>query len=140
MMTAHMDTHLKQFNLTFSQMELLHLLKHYGGTVQQKVIEETYGIKHTSVIGILKRMEKKGFLTVSVDPGDRRCRIVMLTDKTLEFFEEAERTREEMELTLTNTLSSEERTALIRLLQKLYQNLSTGKDDVNDKKTDEIGT
>ncbi|HIU56925.1 MAG TPA: MarR family transcriptional regulator [Candidatus Ornithomonoglobus merdipullorum] len=137
-MTAHMDTCLKRYDLTFSQIGLLHLLKSNGGIMQQKTIEETYGVKHTSVIGILQRMEKKGFLTVSVDPNDRRRRIVMLSESTAGFFEEAEHMRDEMELTLINALSPDERACLLELLQKLYHNLLTGKDDANDQKTDEV--
>lgn len=137
-MTATMNICLKRFDLTFSQMELLHLLRRNGGKMKQKTIEATYGVKHTSVIGILQRMEKKGFLTVSVDPDDRRRRIVMLTESTSDFFEEAERLREEMELKLTHALSLDEYNELFSLLQKLYKNLSAGKDDANDQKTDEV--
>ncbi len=137
-MTASMNTCLRRFDLTFSQMELLHLLRRNGGIMKQKTIEDTYGVKHTSVIGILQRMEKKGFLTVSVDPDDRRRRIVMLTEDTSNFFEEAERLRDDMELKLTQALSPDEYTELFTLLQKLYHNLSTGKDDANDQKIDEV--
>lgn len=137
-MIANLDTGLKRFDVTFSQMELLHLLKSCGGTMQQKQIEAIYGVKHTSVIGILQRMEKKGYLKVSVDSQDRRRRIVTLTENAIDFFEEAERRRMEMELKLTNALSLEERETLLVLLRKLYKNLLKGKDDVNDQKTDEV--
>lgn len=106
--------------------------------MQQKQIEAIYGVKHTSVIGILQRMEKKGYLKVSVDSQDRRRRIVTLTENAIDFFEEAERRRMEMELKLTNALSLEERETLLVLLRKLYKNLLKGKDDVNDQKTDEV--
>lgn len=137
-MIANLDTSLKRFDVTFSQMELLHLLKSHGGTMHQKQIEDIYGVKHTSVIGILQRMEKKGYLKVSVDSQDRRRRIVTLTENAIDFFEEAERRRSEMELKLTNALSFEERETLLVLLRKLYKNLLTGKDDANDQKTDEV--
>lgn len=137
-MIANLDTSLKHFDVTFSQMELLHLLKSRGGTMHQKQIEDIYGVKHTSVIGILQRMEKKGYLKVSVDSQDRRRRIVTLTENAIDFFEEAERRRMEMELKLTNALSLEERETLLILLRKLYKNLLTGKDDANDQKTDEV--
>ena len=139
-MTASMNTCLKRFDLTFAQMELLHLLRRNGGVMQQRDIENTYGVAHTSVIGILQRMEKKGFLTVSVDPDDRRRRIVMLTENTEPFFDEAKRLHDETDLRLTQALSEEEYSQLSYLLQKLYHNLTNGKDDVNGKKTDGVDT
>lgn len=139
-MTAHMDTCLRRYDVTFAQLGLLHLLKENNGRMQQKAIEDTYGVRHTTVIGILQRMERKGFVTVTVDPEDRRRRIVMLTPDAAGFFEEADKRRDEMEHKLTNALSPDERACLLELLRKLYANLLTGKDDINDQKTDEIDT
>lgn len=139
-MTAHMDTCLRRYDVTFAQLGLLHLLKGNNGRMQQKTIEDTYGVRHTSVIGLLQRMERKGFVTVTVDPEDRRRRIVMLTENASGFFEDADRQRDEMEHKLTNALSPDERACLLELLQKLYHNLLTGKDDANDQKTDEVDT
>lgn len=137
---ARVDTCLKEFDLTFSQMELLHFLKSRGGVLPQKAIEEEYLLRHTSVIGILQRMSKKGFLTVSTDSKDRRRRIVTLTEKTNGFFENAEIMREEIESMLTDGLSSDEKENLLDLLEKLYQNILTREEKVYDKKSDEINT
>ena len=98
----------------------------------QKSIENELCVKHTSVVGILQRMEKKGLVSVTVDPADRRCRIVTLTSKTDDFFEAADRSRAELEAKFTIGLLPEERETLIILLEKLYRNLSKGKEDVND--------
>lgn len=131
-MISNLDTCLKKYDLTFSQMELLNFLKIHGGVMPQKSIENELCVRHTSVIGILQRMNKKGLVSVTVDPTDKRCRIVRLTSKTDDFFEEAENSRIELESKLTNGLSPEERSTLIILLEKLYRNLSQGKEDVND--------
>lgn len=131
-MISNLDTCLKKYDLTFSQMELLHFLRMHGGVMPQKSIENELCVKHTSVVGILQRMEKKGLVSVTVDPADRRCRIVTLTSKTDDFFEEADRSRAELEAKLTIGLLPEERETLIILLEKLYRNLSKGKEDVND--------
>lgn len=131
-MISNLDTCLKKYDLTFSQMELLNFLKIHGGVMPQKAIENELCVRHTSVVGILQRMDKKGLVSVTVDPSDRRCRIVTLTSKTDDFFEEAENSRIELESKLTNGLSPEERSTLIILLEKLYRNLSQGKEDVND--------
>lgn len=131
-MISNLDTCLKKYDLTFSQMELLNYLRLHGGVMPQKEIESALCVRHTSVVGILQRMNKKGLVSVAVDPLDRRRRIVTLTDKTDDFFEEAEKSRAGIESKLTKGLTPEERETLLVLLQKLYKNLSTGKEDVND--------
>ena len=131
-MISNLDTCLKKYDLTFSQMELLNFLRIHGGVMPQKAIENELCVRHTSVVGILQRMNKKGLVSVSVDPDDRRCRIVTLTSKTDDFFEAAENSRIEIESKLTDALTPEERSDLLVLLEKLYRNLSKGKEDVND--------
>lgn len=123
---------LKKYDLTFSQNELLQFLRANGGSLPQKAIESEFGIAHTSVITLLKRTEKKGFITVTVDENDRRRRIVTLTDKGAPFFEETMKQKEKHDALTMQGFTNEELETFIELLDKLYANLIKGKEASND--------
>lgn len=128
LIVSEIDNMLKKYDLTFSQMELLRFLRRNGGSQPQKAIEKKFGISHTSVIKLLQRTEKKGFITVAVDENDRRKRIVTLTDDVSPFFEEARKKKEKHDKLTTEGFTDEELATLMRLLDKLYANLLKGKE------------
>ena len=128
LLIREIDNMLKKYDLTFSQTELLHFLSVNGGSQPQKAIEEKFGVSHASVITLLQRTEKKGFITVTVDENDRRRRIVTLTDKVYEYFDEASEQRAEHEKRMIDGFSAQELTDLKLLLDKLYANLLKGKE------------
>ena len=78
------DANLKECGLTFSQMRVLMVLRKNGGQVSQKMIEEELGVAHPTVVGIVSRLEKNGFVSCYMDPADRRSKIVCETEKALE--------------------------------------------------------
>ena len=79
---AHADAALRPLGLTCAQSDLLMYLNTRGDqetTVQD--IGRHFRLKHPTVIGFLRRLEDKGFVTTAVSERDRRCRVVKLTGK-----------------------------------------------------------
>ena len=81
---------LKRIGLTVSQAEILLFLYHTPDSGGQRDIESHFGLQHPTVIGLLERLRKKGFVQCAVNPEDRRCRTVSLTEKAYEIQQEME--------------------------------------------------
>lgn len=79
------DQELERVGLTFSQMRVLRFLEDNPNTkITQKDISKELDIQHSTTIGLLKRMQEKGLVTVVVDEDNRRCRNIFLTSKAEE--------------------------------------------------------
>jgi DNA-binding MarR family transcriptional regulator len=112
------DAQMKQWGLTISQVNILVYLAQYPrGTVSQKQIEDAFGLKHSTVIGTLGRLQKKGFLMVTVNPDDHRGRLVSLKQETEAFFQQAWAAQRQHEQELRRNLTDAEAAELLRLLQ-----------------------
>ena len=79
------DQELERVGLTFSQMRVLRFLEDNPNTkITQKDISKELDIQHSTTIGLLKRMQEKGLVTVVVDEDNRRCRNIFLTSQAEE--------------------------------------------------------
>lgn len=117
------DSDLKGHNLTFSQSRVLSFLSRTGGQATQKEIEDFLEVAHPTVVGIVSRMEKNGYLTSWVDPQCRRNKIVQITDKARSVSAAMDATIQEQEKAMTRGLSEEEVKLLLQSLEIIYQNL-----------------
>lgn len=121
------DRQLESMGLTFSQFALIHFLAHnQEGRVTKKDIGDALELKHSTIIGILNRLEKKGLVRFGTDEKDARCRNVYLTEAALAKLEELEENHRRMDQRFMNALSQEETAELKRLLKKVLAALSAG--------------
>jgi DNA-binding MarR family transcriptional regulator len=66
--------------LTGTQMSVIDYLSTQPGTrTSQRAIEAEFDIQRSTATILLQRMERKGFLTRTQDPGDGRQKIIQLT-------------------------------------------------------------
>ena len=124
--TQHMNQKLRCLNVTYSQMELLlYLAEHQNRKITQKDIGEFMRVKHSTVIGILRRLETKGFLYCVVDEENKRCRNVILTQKGLDLKSEMEVHLREEEMRIRKALSEEESQRLCESVSYTHLTLPT---------------
>ena len=72
-MSMAANAHLKKYDITCSQANILfYMLEKGKNVVMQKEIEQEFGLRHSTIIGLLKRMEKNNFVRVEVNPEDHR--------------------------------------------------------------------
>ena len=117
------DVATSSLGLTMSQMMVLIILERNEGAVNQREIEKALDVAHPTVVGLVSRLEKNGFVSCRIDPENRRNKIVRLTDKSryaLRHFEEGHRN---FIKTVFQGFSDEETVELMRLLMKLRSNL-----------------
>lgn len=119
----HIDRNIKALELTTSQLDVLvSIAQHCGRPVSQREIEEELHLSNPTVTGILKRLERKGFITRTVGARDRRYREVRLTEKCARL---AERLQPEGKLMLMRAFrgfTPEEFDTLNRMLERLLEN------------------
>ena len=120
-----MDNKLKSQDLTMSQMGVLCcLFQNEGKDITHKDISEYLGLKHSTVIGILKRMEAKGFIISSINPSDHRSRNIYPTDKAYSIKISMDKHRNYVNDKLLQGLSDDEIEQLSVLLTKVYNNIN----------------
>lgn len=120
---ASADASLKQYNLTLSQTQVLDYVHFQGGQTTQKDVEDYLGVAHPTVVGIISRLEKNGFLSCYIDPDNRRNKIVCSTEKAKEVKSIMRKEMKHTEKRITSKLSLEEIEELRRLLKVVYTNI-----------------
>lgn len=117
------DRNIKALELTTSQLDvLICIAEHSGGPVNQRRIEEELRLTNPTVTGILKRLEKKGFITRTVGARDRRYREVRLTGRCAKLAERLQPGGQAMLLRAFRGFTPEEFDSLNRMLERLLEN------------------
>ena len=109
--------------LTYSQVRVLKIIWKHGGQVTQKEIEKELKVSHPPIVGIVRRLEKSGYVNCHVDPDDRRNKLVCGTERALKHRKWHDARIRETEKQLTEGFSSQELQTLREMLKRLYKNI-----------------
>lgn len=120
---SNVDAKLKTYDLTGSQGRVLHFIRKSGGVTTQKKIEDFLEVSHPTVVGLLSRMQKSGYIECGYDVEHGKNKIVRETEKAVEFSNAMNAFFENANAEFTRGLSEEEKNELIRLLCILYENV-----------------
>lgn len=123
MARCDMDARVSRYDVTPVQTHVLMYLNQNGGQAPQRELTEFLRAKPSTVNGVLDRMEEKGLVRRSVSGEDARRRLITLTDKGRERqarFEECFLASEEA---MVRGFSPQERETLLRLLDRIVENL-----------------
>lgn len=112
-------------DLTFSQLGVLYYMDSSPGErrITQKMLCEAVHVKHPTMNGILSRMEEKGLIRQTVDPDNRRCRNITLTEKGRRLMQVQNAERQACSEALTRGFTEEEIGECHRMMNKIYRNL-----------------
>lgn len=117
------DESLKQYNLTLTQSLVLAFLNSKNGQALQKEIELFLEVSHPTVVGIVSRMEQKGYITSWLDEQDKRNKIVKVTEQAKDLAVAMEQQMSSNEKALLASLSGEDVEQLKDLLFIIYKNI-----------------
>lgn len=118
------NNQLRPLGLTSSQgVVLAYLMAHSDSRVTMREIQEILGVAHPTVVGLIRRLEKKDLVEVRVAPDDRRMRAVSLTDRARGMLTKIPPQTDLIESQLLDGLSAAERRELQRLLGILHRNV-----------------
>lgn len=118
------DEDLQEYDLTLSQSRVLFFL---GFRKEEKTslkdIEEHLQVTHPTVVGIVKRLEEKGFVITESDSVDRRVKLVFITEKTKGMIQNIDKRGKMMDKKLLKGFSDQEIRELRRMLSIIEHNL-----------------
>ena len=120
---AQADATLKENGLTFTQARVLRYLHRAGGQASQKALGDYLEVAHPTIVGIVSRLEREGFVTCSTGVADRRSKVVCLTAKAVAIRDCMDQSIRKTEQRLVAGLSQEEVDQLRGLLTRLHRNL-----------------
>ncbi|MCQ2365073.1 MAG: MarR family transcriptional regulator [Akkermansia sp.] len=129
MIVDRMDTLFQQkmgpIPVTAPQCRLLmYLDSRRGAPVSQRELEHYLGVSHTTVKGLLSRLEEKGYVRTAFDnAADARVKNAYLTEKYHRSHADARAVIERFEAEITRGLSEAEQAAMKELLARIYANL-----------------
>ena len=79
LVSESLATELASLELTQGEMHVLADLAGMSGAATPGELHRAFGHRHSTVTGILDRLERKGLIERPANPGDRRSRPVRLT-------------------------------------------------------------
>lgn len=115
---------LRSSDLTLAQVSaLLALRETPEGQLPLKELERALRVAQSTAVGIVKRLEQKGFVVSFGDPRDKRIKIVRLTETGAQCCGAADRSMAEAEQALLSGLTETEQSIFISLLKKVRDSL-----------------
>ena len=119
---AKADADLKRY-ITLAQSRIFAFLNGKGGQATQKEIEIFLEVSHPTVVGIVSRMERNGYVISYIDENDRRNKIVKLTKQAEALRMDMERSMIANEQKILTSFSNEDIKRLREMLLRIYKNL-----------------
>ena len=113
------------------------LFRNQEREINQKDIEQRYGINRATTSRMLKLLEEKGLISRKTSEQDSRKKLIQLEEKGYELQQASVKMRAEMENQFKAALSAEELLEFRRLCMKLINHLE-GDMHENDQSFDEL--
>lgn len=111
---------LKEYDLTASQYVVLkYLINNEGKNIIQKDIGEFLVLKHTTIIGIIKRLEQKGLIKKE----SKHTSIITITSKGKKLYESIGDYEALINHDVLKSLNKQEKENLSELLIKIYDDI-----------------
>ena len=96
-----------------------------GEPVSQRELERHLGVSHTTVKGLLQRLEEKGYVRTAFDSEDGRVKHAYLTDEFQRMKAQTEGALRAFENQLVSGFSDAELKQLQSMLERIYHNTLT---------------
>lgn len=122
-MRQRMSEALGQMELTSAQGHIMGFLAHRESPPCSKDIEEAFRLSHPTVSGILRRMEKKGFIEFRPDETDRRCKRIHILPKGWDCHSRIEKAILETENQVVQGFTEQEQALFSEFLNRALTNL-----------------
>ncbi len=115
----------KSMGLTPAQLFVLHYIsRRQGQSICHRDIEKQFELSHSTVSGIISRLEAKGFINCFADSTDRRYRNIVTTEKAKCCEAEMKQHIEHYEAQLADGFSEEEKELLIDFIFRMLSNVN----------------
>ena len=130
MQRARIDKKLEYLDLTGPQMDVLFYLinsQDRESEVTAKELEQMFRVSNPTMSGILKRLEKKGFIERTPGKLDKRNKQIRVKGDIQKFYNIIEKEINVEKSNIFNGFTQEELEVMLKLLMKLLRNLDKDK-------------
>ena len=103
---------------------LMYMLRQAPRAVTQRELEKYMGVSHATMTGLIERIEAKGYVRTAFDGRDGRVKNVRLTEAVRTDHERVAGLLEELDNEVLGGLSKGDKRELLRMLEKMYENIS----------------
>lgn len=117
------DEAVSKYNVTSVQCAVIEFISHKKGDVFAKDIESNFNMRRATVAEVLSLMEKNDLIKREVSCEDGRLKKIILTKKSLKIKESFEKEIKKVEKELVDGITENERQELVRLINKMSENL-----------------
>jgi len=109
---------------TPTQMQIMeYLLTHLEEEIYQKDLETVLNLRRATISGVLKTMEKHGFIERSVTDKDARTKKIVIPSSMKKIFESNKKYLDNVEDIVTKNISKEELDVFLKVLGIMSHNL-----------------
>lgn len=111
-----------EYELFHGQLPMLETIKNNDGCTQNKLVELMH-VSAPSVTNSIKRLEKNGLVTKSIDPNDNRRSVIHITPKGIDVSSKCRTKFDEAELKTFKGITDEELEQVYVIFEKMISNL-----------------
>ncbi len=88
--SSKLDVILSEYSLNISKFNILMIIKHIGGTegIQQNEISKRLLVTASNITKLLDKLEKDGMITRNDKQGDRRVKLIKVTEPAYKLLDE----------------------------------------------------
>ena len=115
-----MDIRLKPYDLTVHQFGILLNIYKKGPLTQKEIAQQTSGDEPTTT-RLMKRLEIKGYIKRLTDQGDKRKKLVSLSQAGIALLQKILPNAQAVNQQITNDLSEDEKRILLTLLNRVLK-------------------
>ncbi len=120
--SIYIDSALKEHGIGTGQISFLIALQHEDG-INQETLTAQFGVNKATTARAIAKLEKEGYVTRKRDEADHRAYKIYLTNKGRELNPKLKSVLQQLTETLSTGLTKEEKASVIRLLEKMSQNI-----------------
>ncbi len=118
-----LDKEISQYGISHAEMRLLMILYSSENCTQEDLCSKIE-VDRSNIGRSLNKLFRLGYVNKMRDPDDRRMNRIFLTDKGLRLKDELVSIKANLEKTIANEITEEERGVLIHLLDKINRGIT----------------
>ncbi len=118
-----LDARLKPLGLSQAKWRTLFYLQMHDAPMNQKTLANLLGVEGPTLVGLLDRLGREGWLTRREDQADRRCKDVVLLPKARETARHIQDIAFDLEKELLKGVSREDLAACMRVMKLLRERM-----------------
>lgn len=119
-----LNQEISELGMTYTQSTVIgYLLENRDKDICQRDIEYSLGLSHATVSSILRRMELKDMVDITISPSDHRYKKITLTEKAVSRSDEIGATYRRVKQILFSGVTAEQRELFNATIRRLLENI-----------------